>query len=117
MVEYKYLGKKGEVEKQTERLNEIAIHWGKSMVKWTGSKVEVVGVENIPKENVLFVSNHQGNFDIPLLIGYIPKQKGFIAKIELKKLPIVNSWMDAIGCVWLERGNPKKSLKAILKGR
>ncbi len=116
MVKYKYIVKKGRIEQQSECLSEIAINWGKAMVSWTGSKVEVEGIENIPKEQVLFVSNHQGNFDIPLLIGYVPKLKGFIAKAELKKLPMVNRWMDEIGCVWIERGKPKKSLKAILQG-
>ncbi|MEG6615842.1 lysophospholipid acyltransferase family protein [Peptococcaceae bacterium 1198_IL3148] len=99
-----------------QRTTKIATHWAKSLIKLTGSTVEIHGLENIPQRNVLFISNHQGNFDIPLLIGYINKPKGFIAKVELKKLPIVNLWMDKINCVFMDRSNVRQSMKAIQKG-
>ena len=54
----------------------------------------------IPFEgSVLFVSNHQGNFDIPILLGYIDKPKALIAKIELLKLPLIRTWMTHLKCV------------------
>lgn len=95
---------------------DIAQRWARSLINLTGTKVEVSGLENIPPGNVLFVSNHQGNFDIPLLIGYINKPKGFVAKVELKKMPILNIWMEKINCVFMDRSNVRDSMKAILKG-
>jgi 1-acyl-sn-glycerol-3-phosphate acyltransferase len=103
-------------EQAEQRVLKIATHWAQSLVKLTGTTVEIIGLENIPQRNVLFVSNHQGNFDIPLLIGYINKPKGFIAKIELKKLPIVNIWMEKINCVFMDRSNIRASMKAIQQG-
>ncbi|MCT4685804.1 lysophospholipid acyltransferase family protein [Vallitalea sp.] len=113
---YWYLGKLGNEEKQLQVLQKTTTKWAKNMVRFTGSKVIVEGVEDIPDRNVLFVSNHQGNFDIPLLMGYIPRLKGFVAKVELEKLPIVSGWMKKLGCLFLDRSNPRQSLKVILKG-
>lgn len=88
--------------------------WAQKMILITGSKVQVIGDELIPKnENVLFISNHQGNFDIPALMGFIDKPKGFIAKIELLKIPIVRTWMKLIGCIFLDRSQPKQALKVM----
>ena len=93
----------------------ITHKWSKSLIKLSGSTVEVSGLENIPDGNVLFVSNHQGDFDIPLLLGYINKPKGFIAKTELKKIPVISIWMEKINCIFMDRSNARQSLKAILE--
>lgn len=113
---YWFLGKRGNVEKQQEVLYKTTTKWAKLMISLTGSKVSVSGIENIPDRNVLFVSNHQGNFDIPILMGHVPKLKGFVAKVELEKVPIVSGWMKKLGCLFLDRQNPRQSLKVILKG-
>lgn len=106
----------GQHQKAEEEVTAIAQKWARSLIRYAGAKVEVTGLENIPKGNVLFVSNHQSNFDIPLLIGYIDTPKGFIAKVELKKMPIINIWMEKIHCVFMDRNNMRQSMKAILKG-
>ena len=116
MAKYIILGKITSKEKQKEYLEKIITNWAKHMVEATKTKVEVVGLENVPKDNVLYVSNHQGSFDIPLLLGYIPKLKGFVAKTELKKTPMVSKWMKEIGCIFLDRDNIKQSLNAIIDG-
>jgi len=83
-----------------------------------GFKVEVSGIENLPKENnICFISNHQGYSDIPLIIGFIPKKVGFIAKKELARIPMMNIWLKALGCILIDRKNIRQSLKVIEKGR
>jgi 1-acyl-sn-glycerol-3-phosphate acyltransferase len=77
----------------------------------------VTGEENLHKEGpVLFVSNHQGNFDIPILLGFIDKPKAFIAKKELTKIPILRTWMEYMQCVFIDRSDARQSLKAINRG-
>jgi len=86
-------------------------------IKLVGANVQVVGVENIPHDRaVLFVSNHQGLFDIAVFLASIPTPKGLIAKTELKKIPILRTWMSYINCVFMDRKDLKKSAKAILDG-
>ncbi|RSK27242.1 1-acyl-sn-glycerol-3-phosphate acyltransferase [Bacillus sp. HMF5848] len=103
---------------KTDRLiHSLPREWARSLIKITGSKVTVHNEQNIPVDGpVLFVANHQGNFDIPVLIGHIDKPKGFISKIEVKKLPIVRDWMEVMQCIFIDRNNRRQSVKALQDG-
>ena len=91
-------------------------NWAKTFMALTGSQVEVEGLHHIPEGPVLFASNHEGNFDIPVLIGAIGKPFGFISKIEVKKVPVLSSWMEAIDCVFIDRNNREKAAGSIISG-
>ncbi len=85
--------------------------WAKHVLWVAGVKLDVKGLENIPStDRVAFVTNHQSYFDIPILMSTIPKLLGFIAKAELGKIPIVNLWMKAMGCIFIERKKASESL-------
>ncbi len=103
-------------DKQTHFLHKVTAVWGRACVKLSRSTIEVIGTDKLPKGNVLYVGNHQGYYDIPLLLGYLPKPKAFVAKIELAKIPALSMWMRRMGCLFLDRGNLKQSLKVILSG-
>src|SRR5659263_92259 len=91
----------------------IVKHWAKSLVHLAGGSINVTGTENLPEDTVVFVGNHQGNFDIPLFLGFIDKPKGFVAKIEMLKIPIVRSWMKHLNCVFMDRANIRQSVGVI----
>lgn len=77
----------------------------------TGSKIVVEGAENFPKEKAFcVVSNHQGDFDIPIIMSLVPDCIAFVAKKELKKLPIIGWWMTSIGVVFLDRSSNRKAV-------
>jgi len=110
----KELIKKGLITEKRQFAHRVAGKWAKTMVSLAGGTVEVIGFENIPQDgSVLFVSNHQGNFDIPLLLSNIPKPIGFVAKVELEKLPLINTWMKLIECVFIDRKDMRQSLRTI----
>jgi len=91
-----------------------ARNWARKAITANGSVIQVTGIENIPLSGgVLFVSNHQSNFDIPILIGFLPRDKGFIAKAELLKIPVFRMWMKALGCVFINRKDARQSLVAL----
>ncbi|MFO7848496.1 MAG: lysophospholipid acyltransferase family protein [Spirochaetia bacterium] len=95
----------------------ITRFWAKSVIFITGSKVEVRGLENLPEEkNICFVSNHQSYFDIPVLMASIPRIVGFMAKKELKSVPLLSSWMKTIGCIFMDRKNPREAIEKFEKG-
>ncbi|MBE5926494.1 MAG: 1-acyl-sn-glycerol-3-phosphate acyltransferase [Lachnospiraceae bacterium] len=80
-------------------------------------KVDIKGLENIPKDQaVLFVANHRGFFDIVATYPYIPTIFGYVAKKEIMKVPGLNLWMHFINCLFIDRKNMKESLKTIIKG-
>ena len=86
-------------------------------MKTAGAKINIIGLENVPKdETLLFVSNHQSNFDIPLLLSCIDVPKGFIAKKELENWPFISTWMKYINCIFMDRDNLRKSAEAIVDG-
>lgn len=82
-----------------------------------GVKVHVDGRENLPKEtNVCYMANHQSLLDILAFAGPAKLWASIFAKAELKKVPIVNLWCYALGCVFIDRSNPRDAIKAILDG-
>lgn len=109
--------KSGKIDEANAYIHEKATNWAKSRVRMSGAKVKIFGEENIPANGpVLFVSNHQGNFDIALFMSHINKPKGYIAKIEMKKIPVLRTWMEYMHCVFMERGTPRKAAEAISQG-
>lgn len=117
LIKVKKLDRAKRFQEKDKIVHEEAKKWAKRIVQLTGSTVQVSGEEHIPKEGaVLFVSNHQGNFDIPVLIGYIDKPKAFISKIEIKKLPLIGSWMQVMNCIFMDRKDLRQQLRAINEG-
>ncbi|NME83892.1 lysophospholipid acyltransferase family protein [Clostridium sp. SM-530-WT-3G] len=111
------LTKKGDIKARDAYIHKVTTRWAKSVMKLAGARITVVGQENIPKDKTaLFVSNHQSNFDIPLLMSSIDVPKGFIAKKELEKWPMISTWMKYINCIFMDRSNLRKSAEAIVQG-
>jgi len=108
------LNRLGKIAERDACAHAIARKWAQSGLKMNGSSIHVSGIENVPKTGgVLFVANHQSNFDIPIMVGHIPRDKGFIAKLELLKVPSFSRWMKYIGCIFIDRKDPRQSLTAI----
>ena len=56
----------------------------------SGVKLEVIGEENVPKdEAVLYIGNHRGFFDIITTYSRCPNLTGYISKEVIKKVPIL----------------------------
>lgn len=84
---------------------------------FAGTKITTLGLENVPKEEaVLYAGNHRGLADIP--VGYItvPTLTGFVAKKEIKKIPVFSWWMKNLNCLFLDRTDMKEGLKTIMTG-
>ncbi|MBE6048785.1 MAG: 1-acyl-sn-glycerol-3-phosphate acyltransferase [Clostridium sp.] len=117
LIKADYLKRKNRAEDRIILIHKITYWWANFVIKLSGCKVEIEGLENIPKnKTALFVSNHQSNFDIPLLMSVLDVPKGFIAKKELETVPLLGSWMKYIKCVFIDRKNLRQSAKAIVQG-
>lgn len=117
LKQVKKLEKEGKEQEVKEKIAPLVIDWAKYCVDVTGSTIEVTGIENVPADkSVVYIGNHQGIFDIPLLLGYIPYQKAFISKIEILKIPMISDWMKLMKCVFLARKNPRQSVEAMHQG-
>ena len=112
-----YLTKKNRTDERDALVHKCTNLWAKSILKVCGVKVNVHGLENLPKDkNVLFIGNHQGNFDIPIYLASMPRLIGFVAKIETEKMPLISTWMKHMYCVFMDRSSVRKSGEAIIYG-
>ncbi len=86
-------------------------------LKRTGVNVIVEGIGNIPKDgNFVLIANHQSMMDIFVIISTINRPIAFIAKAELKKVPILRKWMTSMGCIFMDRKDMRQSMQALLDG-
>jgi 1-acyl-sn-glycerol-3-phosphate acyltransferase len=92
----------------------IARIWGKGILFVSGIKVTVYGLDNIvPSQSYIYMSNHQSNFDIPVLLACLPVQFRWLAKAELFKIPLFGRSMRAAGYVKIDRFNRESAFESI----
>lgn len=77
-------------------------------------RVRVNGLEKVPKGRFLLIQNHRSAFD-PLISLYAldSLQLGFITKPENMEIPIVGKIAHKIGCLPIDRENPRNAMKTI----
>ncbi|RKQ34601.1 lysophospholipid acyltransferase family protein [Oceanobacillus halophilus] len=108
------LNRSGKNKEKLELMDKIILKCTNNLIKISGADLTVTGQGNIPlNEPVLYVSNHQGNMDIPILYSTAPQTMAFVAKKEMEKIPLLGYWMKERGCVFIDRDNARSSLKAI----
>jgi 1-acyl-sn-glycerol-3-phosphate acyltransferase len=85
---------------------------------WIGRiKVAVQGQEKIVSGKAyVFLSNHQGNFDGPVLCHVIPRDWKALIKKEMMRLPVLSLVLKQVQFVPIERMNPKKAQEGIERG-
>ena len=111
----------GKVEKWKYKTDLIAlriVQWAfKCMLFIAGTKITVIGEENVPKDQpVLYIPNHRSYFDILLLYSRVPELTGFVSKDSMRKFYLLRDWMKKLHCLFLNRENPREGLKTILEG-
>lgn len=111
------LNKQGKIKERDDLVNFLVSDWARYMIALMGCKktgVTVIGKENIPDDTaVVFIGNHQSYLDIPVILGYSGKKIAFIAKDEIRKVPILSAWMKLMECVFLVRESPRQSVQAM----
>lgn len=87
--------------------------WGRLALALNLVKVTVSGAEHLPDGPIIFMSNHQSNFDILSLLAAMPRQFYWIAKKELFDIPVFGPSMRRGGYIPLDRGDGRKALQSI----
>lgn len=112
----KKLTQAGKTQERDALVAHLVQNWSRRLLRLAGAKVTVQGLENIPEGAAVFVSNHQGLFDIPTLLGYLDKPHGLIAKKEAEKIPMISTWMRYLGCIFLDRENARSAMSSLREG-
>ncbi len=88
--------------------------WGKAALFATRVKVRVEGLENLNgKGPYIFMSNHQGYYDIFALLGNLPIQFKWLAKKELFSIPFFGWTMAVAGYIRIDREGTRETVKAM----
>lgn len=67
-------------------------------------RIEIHGLENIPKDNNYIVCpNHLSTLDPPLMVAVMPRSVAFMAKKELFDIPFIRWWIDWLGAFSVNR--------------
>jgi 1-acyl-sn-glycerol-3-phosphate acyltransferase len=77
-------------------------------------RLAVTGLEQVPPDGpVIYMGNHQGNFDIHALCRAIPRTFSWVAKEELFRVPVFGPAMRRAGYIPLDRSDGRKALKSM----
>jgi 1-acyl-sn-glycerol-3-phosphate acyltransferase len=88
--------------------------WGKVALLANRVKVKIVGMDHLNgKGPYIFMSNHQGSYDIFALLGHLPYQFKWLAKKELFSIPFFGWTMAAAGYISIDRKGTRETVEAM----
>ena len=86
--------------------------WARTICKVAGARVVLHGAEHIDaSRGTVYASNHVSWFDIFALATVLPRYT-FVAKEELRRIPIFGWGAEGAGVVFLSRENRKSAFEA-----
>ena len=109
----------GKFSPMTKEISSLRLIQGAfKFILWVaGTKITVIGEENVPKDTpVLYIGNHRSYFDILLTYSRCPIRTGYVAKKEMEPIPLLSIWMRYLHCLFLDRTDIKAGMKTILDG-
>ncbi len=96
------------------KAHKIANLWAKMLLKLSSIRVNVIGRENVLMNRPqIFMANHQSDFDILIVLAYIPGQFRWIVKKELFKIPVFGKAMKSAGYIEIDRQNHEKAMRSL----
>ena len=103
---YKKHGKEEKCYAITDKL----VPWWMGTILWlAGVRVEVEGAENFPASPAIYICNHQGLLDIPVMLTHMGRPRAMMAKAVIGKVPLLRGWMDLFDCLFVERKDPESA--------
>ncbi|MDB4914020.1 MAG: acyltransferase [Gemmatimonadetes bacterium] len=89
--------------------------WARSLCWAAGAKLVLHGAEHIsPDRGTVYASNHVSWFDTFAMAALLPRYT-FVAKAELRRIPIFGWGAEGAGVVFLSRENRKSAFEAYAK--
>ena len=86
--------------------------WNRAIIRMSGVKLVVHNPERMSqREGHVYIANHVSWYDIFALASIIPRYT-WVAKAELRKLPLFGHAAQAAGIVFIDRDNRKASFEA-----
>jgi 1-acyl-sn-glycerol-3-phosphate acyltransferase len=88
--------------------------WARLNSYLTPMFVTKIGRENIdPDQSYVIVSNHQSQYDIFVLYGWLGVDFKWVMKKELRKIPALGVACERLGHILIDRSNREAALKSL----
>ena len=92
----------------------FGVMWARLNSWATPMLVKTIGTENIAKtQSYVIVSNHQSQYDIFVLYGWLGIDFKWVMKIELRKVPVLGIACEKIGHIFIDRSNTEAALRSL----
>ncbi|HXX31052.1 MAG TPA: lysophospholipid acyltransferase family protein [Myxococcaceae bacterium] len=88
--------------------------WAPLLLRVAGARVEVEGRAHVDASRpAIYASNHQSTLDIPVLFVALPVDLRFVAKEQLRWVPLVGWYLQLAGHVIVDRGNRQRAIASL----
>lgn len=104
-----YLKKHGRAEECYRITDKWVPRWMGAILRLAGIRVEVEGAEHFPEQASVYVCNHQGMLDIPVLLTHMGRPRAMMAKASIGKVPLLRGWTDLFDCLYVKRDDPQNA--------
>lgn len=96
---------------KADYLHSYARFWARISLLLAGVRLEVHGRQHLPADGrpVIYMANHQSNFDILALFAGLPVQFRWLAKEELFSVPLFGFAMRRTGYIPIDRSDRQKA--------
>ena len=92
--------------------------WAKFIVRILLLPIKVEGREHLaPRQSYVFVSNHQGAFDVFIIYGYLGRNFKWMMKYQLGKIPFIGYACRKSHQIFVDKRGPKRIQKTYERAR
>lgn len=88
--------------------------WCRIILSTSGIRVRALGLEQIRRDRPqIIAANHQSMYDVYVLAMTVPVRFHFVAKTELRRIPVFGRAAAAAGHVFLDRGDRAAAIESL----
>ncbi len=102
------------IDRKGDHVHKVARAWARGVLFSSRITVCLKGLSNIdPSKSYIYMSNHLSQFDIPVLLGFLPVQFRWLAKAELFRIPVFGLALKRAGYISIDRSNLRSAIKSL----
>jgi 1-acyl-sn-glycerol-3-phosphate acyltransferase len=89
--------------------------WAWLIIRTLGISVEIAGIDYLQEvDSFILVSNHQSLLDICAVLLLLPREIRFLAKRELKQVPLLGFTLERSGNIVIDRASGGRAIRRAL---
>jgi len=105
------------LDKKGNAQHRIAQFWALGCIWASGSKLRVVGAENLRKHlAAVYASNHTSYMDTPVIFAALPFQFRILARTVLWPIPFIGWYLNRSRQIPIDTNNPRATLSSLGAG-